>query len=402
MRKKFCPAYTIPTLVRGSSYYYIKVYAETKAGKKGELQLFKHTFGINRIHSLPDRIKRGDDLCKKILFWLEKGEYYEDFDERLIILEMKLATEKATEIEKPSLVTSIEEVRDEKIAATPRRSSKRSYRSHAKQFLDFLDQKKWIKLKVDEFSRIHARAYTDYWNQVLKIENANTWNTKLTYIKLYFNALIDRELIKENPFIKIKSRRKTKAKRQTIEIRDMVVLSQLTKNHNPWLWVAAQLAFWGCIRQEELARLKFRHFDKKKWCIRMSAEDTKNWKEDIITLPLFLKKHFKTVGFFDQPLKYYVFGTGVRPGLFRIGERKLHKSFLTVINRAIREKLIESAEGISFSSWRRTGINYWSHNLSPRKFKDMCRHGSFDTTEHYLSQNRLIIEVSQTKNDIFI
>ena len=88
------------------------------------------------------------------------------------------------------------------------------------------------------------------------ITNNNTFNTKLTYVKGYFNTFIDDEYIDQNPFDRIKPRRRTKALRQNIEPQDMLVLNQLAKEKNIWLWVAIQLAFWGLVRQEELSRLK--------------------------------------------------------------------------------------------------------------------------------------------------
>ncbi|MEM9918978.1 MAG: hypothetical protein AAF990_12835, partial [Bacteroidota bacterium] len=67
MNKKFLPSYQSLELVRGNSRYYIKVITETK---KGNRKLFRNTFNLNRIHSIPERIARGEELVNKIRFWL--------------------------------------------------------------------------------------------------------------------------------------------------------------------------------------------------------------------------------------------------------------------------------------------------------------------------------------------
>ena len=395
MTKKFLPAYEHLKLVKGYRYY-IKVKADTKNGGK---RLFRHTFNLNRILNLPERILRGEELVKKIRFWLDLGNFYEDFDERLVTLEMRLNN--SSPKKQILLIDAIEEIRDTKVAETERRSSKRSHNSHTRQFIEFLKAKDWERMSVEEFTREHARAYTMYWVQK-GINNNNTFNTKLIFVKGYFNTFIEAEYIDQNPFDRIKRRRKTKAIRQNIELKDMVVLNQLAKDKNIWLWVSIQLAFWGLVRQEELSRLKFKNFDFKNWCIRLSAEDTKNWKDDVITLPFFLREQFKEIDFFQYPANYYLIGKGIKPGLERVEERQLHKRFLSILNLATREKLIDNKKGISFSSWRRTGMDYFSHCLPPRLFKDHNRHDSFSTTEHYLPNRKVIDKVSLLENDVFV
>lgn len=69
-----------------------------------------------------------------------------------------------------------------------------------------------------------------------------------------------------------------------------------------------------------------------------------------------------------------------------------HKHILKVLAKAGK---YEKKTGQSFSTWRRTGMDYFSKNLTPREFKDHNRHDSFQTIERYLPNRVLIPKISE-------
>lgn len=388
MKKKFLPAFQPARLVSGNTTCYIVCYADNKSG---ELIRYRKTFNINRILNKEDRKSRGEDLVRKINFWLSEGLYLEDFHERKCI---KMIQEKDTDLYAINIVDAIQMVLDEKISRTERRTSVRSYKSHATAFIDYLQKKRLDQLNLSEFNTYYARQYVHYWIKHLKVDNNNSFNTKLTFIKMFFNWLVKNEYIVKNPFSVIEKRRAKKALKDNFTQEEMLLVWKELKEYNVWMWVASQLAFWGLIRQEELARIKFSNFDYEKWCINLSEDMTKNWKADVITLPLFLRKEFKDIGFFEQPINYYIIGRKVQPSREKIQERKLNDRHKTPLNRLVKKGLFEMRKGISFSSWRRTGMDFYSRKLAPREFKDHNRHESFATTEKYLPHRKIISTVS--------
>ncbi|MEO1255600.1 MAG: phage integrase SAM-like domain-containing protein, partial [Bacteroidota bacterium] len=309
MNKKILPAYQPPRLVSGTSRTYILVYAQNRSGS---IERYRPTFNLNRIHNLTDREERGTDLLKKIKWWLEQGYLFEDFDERKVIIEIK--QQEAEEPTQERLIDVIARIRDEKIGSTDRRASKRSYRSHANIFISYLEKKGLSEILIGEFSKAMAKDYTRYWYSDLGCASNITYNTKLTYIKGFFITMIEDELIEKNPFASIKSKIKTKAAKENFSIAQMQILSAELRKRKPFLWAATQLAFWGLVRQEEMSRLKFRMFNVKKWTIVLGYNETKNRKDDIITLPTFLREQFREIGFFDHPHHHYIIANNLEPG----------------------------------------------------------------------------------------
>ncbi len=284
--------------------------------------------------------------------------------------------------------------RDLKLKDIPegRRTSIKSVKKHSAYFLSYLDQKDLNFLPVTKFSKKDAIRCVDSW----AIKNPHTFNGRLAAIKSYFNLLLDREYIVKNPFGSIKGKRRMKANKPNWTMEEMQIIGGTIRKKNKWLWMATQLAFWGLVRNEELTRLRFKFFDLENWAIRMPGDITKNYKDDIITLPTFLRKDFIEFGFFDYPANYLVFGDGCQPHpnklISEFGLNGRHKHILKLLARSGD---YEKKTGQSFATWRRTGMDYFSRTLTPREFKDHNRHDSFQTTERYLPNRGIIPKISK-------
>ncbi|MEM1326176.1 MAG: tyrosine-type recombinase/integrase [Bacteroidota bacterium] len=394
MNKKILPAYYPPKLVKGATAYYIKVYAKSKKNK--QLERFRKTFNINRILHLRERAKRGNELVDLITVWLKAGKYFEDFDE-IKAIKMQQEQSRGVELEKVTmlLVDAIDLAMKVKLSRTNKRASKRTIESHVRLFRNYLEKKDKLDLMLHEFTAREAHRYADYWITELGITNGNSYNNRLICIKGYFNILLDREYIAANPFRKVKPIKVFKSGKDNFTLEEMPIMLDAAKERNKWLWVAMQLAFWGGVRQEEMSRLRFRHFDTTTWCIRWTSDITKNGKEDVTTLPMFLKTKFLEIGFFEQPINYYVFGEHLLPGTVMINEHTLYKQHFKVLKKMYKEKKVEERKGLSFSSWRRTGMKYIVDRLPPRKAQEHFRHEDWETTEKYMPNRSFIPEVSQ-------
>lgn len=385
MKKKFLPFFTLPKLCTTQGAHYIQFIAENKEKKRIR---YRPRFGLNREINLQKRRDRAEDLIQKIQFWLSEGNYFDDFNELECI---KLMKDDIPRIyEKINIVEAIELARDSKINESNRRGSIRVTRSYARQFISFLEKYDLKEMYLHEFTSAHARLYRNEW--IKKDLSNNTYNNKLTYTNIFFNWLVNEEYIENNPFSKIKKRKYQKAQKDNFSFDEMKVLHKELQEYSIFLYIASLLAFYALVRQEELARLKFKYFDVKKWMIFM-GNDSKNKKDQPITLPLFLRKEFMRLDFFKYPANYYVFGRNIIPGTEPIQERKLNKT-----HNRILERLKIKRKGLSFSSWRRTGMDFYAEKLIPKGLKDHARHASFVTTEKYLDRRGYIPEIAEMKN----
>lgn len=399
MEKKLLPSHLPATYIAGSYRHYINVYY---TDKKGVWQHKKPTFSLNRITNLPERRRRGWMLQNAINYWLDNGFAFEDFDERLAVQRMADDVKEVIIIKTMSVLEAIEMAKKFRIADTERKGSQKTLRTHANVFSKWLKATLWDDLPVDKFSPMHAMKYIEYWTIVGKITNANTHNTKLSYMKSYFQWMVGKEIIKSNPFKSFKPRRTGKANVRNLEADEMCIIADAAKVRNVWMWCALKLAFWGLVRQSEMQRLKFEHFDFDKWVIIMPMEVSKNWKEDIITLPKFLKEEFESVGFMKKPKHFFVFGKDLAPGEKSIHESKFYHDHAAILKKLKDTEVMPHSKGLSFRSWRKTGMDYFSNHLHPRQFKDHNRHESFATTEKYLPNRKFIKEVSVLPDNIFL
>ena len=108
------------------------------------------------------------------------------------------------------------------------------------------------------FDKLRAIYFDDYL-LVHCNYSARTVNGDISYLKSFFQVLVDREIITNNPFQKIKKHKEVSSRRnlafnenqirkikRTIEIKDMQ------------LWLFIQLIYYFYLRPNEVRQLKFR------------------------------------------------------------------------------------------------------------------------------------------------
>lgn len=85
---------------------------------------------------------------------------------------------------------------------SPRKNTHRTYNSMSRMFLDFCKQKALMEMDVRDFTSKYARAFLDA--SLKKGIGGRTYNNYIILMKSLFYELVEREIIKENPFTKIK------------------------------------------------------------------------------------------------------------------------------------------------------------------------------------------------------
>ena len=141
-----------------------------------------------------------------------------------------------------------------------------------------------------------------------------------------------------------------------------------------------------------MTRLKIGDSNLKAGTITIPAECSKNKKRQSVTVPKKVLKYILELGIFSEPIQYYIFSDGLRPGrneidpkIFRDHWGKLRKPL------GLRKEW-------KFYSLKDTGITEMlkSHKVQTIEVRDQARHSSLSITDIYTDHSE-----QQMNPDIF-
>lgn len=394
--------------------WYIEYAAYNPATEKQER--IRETYNLNRIKDEKERQKEAEKIVKQINLRLPKGFPFQEITQTVIekpvtetpptapinlleILNAATKTEKAeklstlflqllTEAPKPTappeptskttLLEGIEIAYGVKTNSSDSEGSHRTYKNHYDIFVRWVKDNNFQDLLLHEFTTKEAKLYMDYWMLEKEVKN-NTYNNARGHIRAFFEELIDRELIKENPFGRIKRKKKNKKIRDRVEDFEVKAISDYYKEYHPWMYKALILMFYCWIRPIELSRLKFRHFDLKKGLIKFKGAETKNDDDGNITIPKAILKDFCNPDFAGNDGGLYVFGESLQPAKGKCGKNSMNNLHNKVLN-----ELQMKRKGLSWYSWKDTGMSILGPQLNIHHMKKHARHSNLSITETYL------------------
>jgi integrase len=252
-------------------------------------------------------------------------------------------------------------------------------------------------MELKDFNAKMAGEYMDYWILEKKVRNT-TYNNKLMFIKILFTTLVEREYILKNPFRFIKPKKAIKKLRRNFNDEEKLIISSYIKKHDTWLYYGLILQYYCFIRPTELRRLKFKDFDLQNGIIQLTEETTKSRKAFPVTIPNFLRDDFLDPIFKKQPADYFVFGSGLRPDPLKpCSKNTMNYRHRQILERLLKMKKLKSIEGLSWYSWKDTGLTDLAGDIAPRDLQEQARHYSFDVTETYLHRKKVIQSIQNLK-----
>lgn len=167
------------------------------------------------------------------------------------------------------------------------------------------------------------------------------------------------------------------------------------------MFIAALLQYHCLIRPVELTRLRFKYFDLQKGVVNLPGDITKNGKPRRATIPKQSLHYLMELNFANYPTNYFVFGKGLNPhASVAVTDNvcyKWHDKYLKELKKA--EKLNDTT-GLTWYSWKDTGITDIGKKISPIGLKDQAGHESLDTTMIYYHQDEINIEIRDLDSDI--
>ena len=135
-----------------------------------------------------------------------------------------------------------------------------------------------------------------------------------------------------------------------------------------------------------MVRLRIEYFNLKAGTITIPAECSKNKKKQTVTLPKKVLMYALELGIFSEPIQYFIFSDGLRPGKNEINPKIFRDHWAK-----LRKPLGMRSEW-KFYSLKDTGITEMlkSQKVSTIEVRDQARHSSLSITDIYADHSDLV------------
>jgi integrase len=288
------------------------------------------------------------------------------------------------EVKYPKLKDALLDVLAVKIASS-RHRTKLTYTSVINIFVEFLNNKNYDLLAKD-FSQKHFYEFRDYLLTVKKVANI-TANNYLGHLKVFFNALVAREIIEKSPTKGVLNLQTTVGSSNIAFTKDeQTKLEQYLMSNEIGLYYFTRFIYYGFIRPKELLELQIRHIDLEKNKITLPANISKNKKQEWVTIPKALRELITEMKLDILPKNYYIFSKDLLPGV-----QSKHRNMVTNLHSQVLKKTNMYNGNLTLYSWKHTGVcNAYKAGLDIVSLQKQLRHHSLAMTEIYLKSLSLI------------
>lgn len=333
-----------------------------------------------------ERYKDSKNLIKEISTWLKNGAYTVDKKKKVLPVNPQAEEKKSTVFDYVSLFLKFTQ-------NTKKRNTLRTYKSHLKRYTNFLIKYYPNFREVTEFSSQMAFEFFDYLLKArreggLELSNKTT-KTSIGTMSIFFNFLMRRKIVKENPFTEMESLPIEIGKRVAFSDTDRALIkTYLTEtNPNPQLWLYLAIMYYTFLRPgEEVRNLKIG--DIGEHYIRVRSDDAKNRKTQYVQISRGLEELIQEYKLRDYDPELYIFTLKGRPGLKCPGDRWFYLQHAKVL-----DALNLKNKNYSQYSWKDTGvIALYRATKDIKLIQRMCRHSSLEQTDKYLKSLGMFLE----------
>lgn len=391
---RFQAEFQLAQLKEGSYRWYIEFYAP---------QRIRRTFNLNRIANIQARRERGRELCVLLNFWLKAGmpiHRFKESEARRRLAESqraRVAPRGHTDVRR-----AIFHAVDIKEAKLKNPDSLRSYLSHSRLFVQFLESQQWEMLPVDEIQRHHIMAWLDH-RQIHDNVRSNTINNNLRSLTALFNELKDRGFILENPCEDIKRMTPEPKLRRPFTIDEAQDALPYIYRNDPLLMLAILMEFCCYMRPKEIRRIKRREIDLVAGVIRIPAAKSKTGSKvgaRTATIPDAFLPYFVELVPECSP-NHYVFGQGFVPaGKDHCNKNRMYRRHLSMLQAMQRVGILEDIDGLTLYSWKDTGITEALKYIPLIGVQDQAGHTKPDMTLRYYAKPEVNHHIKAMRNNV--
>lgn len=252
----------------------------------------------------------------------------------------------------------------------------KTYRSQItilKEYIATIGKNEMMSYKFDvDF----VNAYLDFIRYDKGV-SARTRNNYLGFLGTLSSFLIEKKYITVNPTITIKKLSAKQKKRVLIPEKTRILIFDYWKQHNTSFLTLCMICYYCLIRRTELTKLKVSNVSLKNSTIWIDGEDSKNKKNQHITIPNalfpFLVDHLKNAKNSD-----YLFSTNFIPGPVKIHPDRVTKKWNQM------RKVLHISNEIHWYSLKDSGITDLLRAGVPLiSVRDQARHYSSAQTDTY-------------------
>jgi integrase len=267
-----------------------------------------------------------------------------------------------------------------------RKETYNGYKSYLKILREYA-----IKVKplyyVYQFDRTYCVDFLDY--VFIKRNNgAQTRNNYLHFLRLFSGFMLEKGYVKSRPTDGISpiSKRLYKKERTVIPVDKVAKIAEYCRVHDRHFLLACYLLYYCFIRPVEMVRLRIEFFNLKAGTITIPAECSKNKKKQTVTVPKKVLMYALELGIFSEPIQYFIFSDGLRPG-----ENEINPKIFRDHWAKLRKPLGMRSEW-KFYSLKDTGITEMlkTQKVSTIEVRDQARHSSLSITDIYAEHSDLV------------
>ena len=241
---------------------------------------------------------------------------------------------------------------------------------------------------VYQFDRTYCVEFLDY--VFIKRNNgAQTRNNYLQFLRVFSGFMVEKGYVKSRPTDGISpiSKRLYKKERTVIPVEKVAKITEYCRVHDRHFLLACYLLYYCFIRPVEMVRLRIEDFNVKACTITIPAECSKNKKKQTVTVPKKVLTYALELGIFSEPIQYFIFSDGLRPGRDEIDPKIFRDHWGKLRNQLglLREW--------KFYSLKDTGITEMlkSKKVQTIEVRDQARHSSLLITDIYTDHSEEMI-----------
>lgn len=292
------------------SGWLIEYYCENPVSKKMQRKTIKMNLLVSRYKNKRDARMHVNKIVSSLNIKLAKGwnPFFESEDARLY--------SKVSDV----LILYLQEKEKEL-----RENTMRSYKS----FVSLFSQ--WINSNFSDIysGMVNATVASRFMDYVYNDRNVGqtSYNNYLKMGRAIFNWMVEKCYCKENPFAKLKLKKKQKKSRIMIDAETRKQIINYLEVHNPQFLVVCKLVFYSLIRPNEIRQIKIGDINLPKHYIVINDDVAKNHKTRFAALTPDLINDLKKMNIEKYPANYFLFSGELSPGPSMAGSARYRKEW---------------------------------------------------------------------------
>lgn len=345
--------------------------------QKEKLERRKKYGGINRYHTIQERMDAARHLKQAIDKELEKGGTIGNVQTR------------NRELKDQTITDALQFAFDIKKQHTRETNWKYYYRI-LKVFPEWLEQNGYNRFKIGSLRPDIMHDYFDHLSNTV-IKSNKTFNNYLTYFNALFRVIQKRDrsiFLYEIPTTGLEFRQYETNKHHAYTKEQLrKVKDECKKMEHHDLWNFIQFIYYTLARPNEIRQLKVKHLELDNDRIYIPGDIAKGKAGAYVDIYAPLKKVIEEMNLFDYPADYHIFSTNGKPGVTLLYDRYFWKQHAKVLERT---RLDQLSRKFDLYAYKHSGtINLYLSGVDLLDIQRQCRHQSPEQTMKYLRELEL-------------